>query len=147
MNILEKLISKKCPGYDFNRYHFNKGDIVKLSCGAVIVVEYSCLEYVQAWIHKRSLTYRDFTSVRIFYNDLPYFEKGTFTNYNYSVQKRLKWRVGDIILDPKTGVTSFLYEETRPQEFYAFVLKSDNKYYMHTHVFVPNPYREYINYG
>lgn len=143
-DVIRKLILQDCPDYDFDRHRFKSGDLVKLDCGAVIVVTESGLDHVRCYVYKRSLRYRECGEIKVDYTDLPYYPKGSFTSHPYSIQKKLKWSVGDIVTDPTYGTVGYLYEEVRPQEFYMYVLESDNDYYKHTRVYIPNPYREYI---
>lgn len=143
-DIIRKMILTECPVYDFDRYRFNSGDIVRLDCGAVIVVDESCLNYVRCYVHKRSLKYREFGEVKVNYTDLPYYPKGSFVSHSYTIQKKLKWSVGDIVTDPTYGTVGYLYKEVGFQEFYMYVLATDNNYYLHTRVYIQNPYRGYV---
>lgn len=142
--LLTRLILSKYPDYDVNRYHFKSGDIVKLDCGAIFIVSTSAIEFVDGYIHKRSLKYREFGEVRIDYKDLPYFPKGAFVPAKASVQKSLKWSVGDVVRDPRTNMLLYLYSNQGHQRFYGYVLETDNPYYNNTRVYIDNPYSDYI---
>lgn len=143
-DIIRKLILRDCPNYDFDRHRFSSGDVVKLDCGAVIIVDESALTYIKGYVYKRSLKHREFGEVKISYDELPCYPKGEFKSYPYTVQKKLKWSVGDIVSDPNYGTVGYLYEEVRPQEFYMYVLETNNNYYLHTRVYIANPYRGYV---
>lgn len=143
-DIIRKLIRSECPDYDFDRYRFKSGDVVRLDCGAVIVVAESCLDYVRCYVHRRSLKYREFGEAKVDYTDLPYYPKETFVSHPYTTQKKLKWSVGDIVTDHAYATVGCLYKEVGPQEFYMYVLSTDNSYYLHTGVYIQNPYREYV---
>lgn len=144
MDLIRKAILQKCPDYDFDRYRFKSGDVVKLDCGAVIVVRQSYLKSVWAYVHKRSLHYRNLGSADIPYDDLPYYKKGEFRHAPYKLNKTLKWQVGDIVEDPTYGTVGYLYEETEHQCFYMYVMECDNSYYTNTGIYIQNPYGGYV---
>ncbi|WP_289751762.1 hypothetical protein [Bacteroides acidifaciens] len=80
MDILRNLILNKYPDYDFDRYHFKSGDIVRTLDGAVICVRESALEYVDAFPIVRSMRIREKVWQRVPYTDLPYYKKGEFVS-------------------------------------------------------------------
>lgn len=143
-DILRKLILKKYPNFDFNRYRYNPGDLIRLDDGAVVVVKEGALEYVDAYVYRHSLKYRYYNLVRIQYEELPYYVKGEFTTEVYKLNKTLKWRVGNIVQDPTYGAIGYLFEEVGQQRFYMFVLEADNPYYVHTGIYLENPYKDYV---
>lgn len=143
-DVIRKMILAECPDYDFNRYRFKSGDVVKLDDNAVIIVKESCLTYVTAYVHKRSFKYHMYGEVRIPYTELPYFAKGKFQPYTYSIQKKLQWKVGDIVEDPTYDMIGYLLSEQGHQRFYMYVLETDYPYYLHTGVYIENPYAEYV---
>lgn len=144
MNIIERLIIKKCPNYDFNRYRFKSGDYVTTLCGAKIIVKESALEYVDAYVLNRSLKYREKGLQRVYYDDLPYFEESAFINKLPKIQSRVNWKLYDIVHLELGNMTVLLTEEKGHQQFYAYVLSSDNNYYLHTSIYIENPYKDYI---
>lgn len=145
LKIIQKLILEECPDYDFNRYRFENGDIVKTLDGAVICVEYSMLDCVKASPIKRSMKIREKKLQCVYYNDLPYYEKGKFNN-SIVVRpiNKIKWSIGDII--EMDNMTMLLEDEDkdRVQSFCAYVLESKNNYYIHTHISIDNPMRHYF---
>lgn len=144
MDIIRKLILKDHPDFDFDRHRFSAGDIVETKCGAVVVVRTGGLDFIEAYVYKRSIRYREFKLVKIPYEDLPYYKKGEFVSKPYKLNKKLKWQVGDIVLDPTYGTIGYLFQEVGHQRFYMFVLESDNSYYTHTGVYIENPYAGYV---
>lgn len=140
----DKIFSHYDEDYDPNRYHFNVGDVVKFDCGAIGIVRTAAVKWVDICIHKRSLVHRNFGVERVEYKDLPYVAKHEFIPAKYTINKTLKWHVGDVVEESNYGMIVYLYEETEHQCFYGFVLQSENKYYLHTGIYLPNPYRAYI---
>lgn len=147
MDVIRKLILNKCPNYDFDRHRFESGDYVTTLCGAKIIVKNSALDYVDAYVLVRSLKFRERGLQRIYYDDLPYFAKSTFINKLPKTQSSLNWKIYDIVHLEFGNMTVLLTEEKGHQQFYAFVLSSDNNYYLHTSIYVENPYKEYIMQG
>lgn len=143
VNIIRNLILKSNPDYDFNRYRFKPGDIVRTLDGAVIVVEYSALDYIKAFPIKRSISCKIRQFQRVHYNNLPYYEKDNFEPICIPITKSLCWKIGNIIVD-EYGAKVLLFEEVEHQCFYGFVLETDNDYYLHTRIYVQNPYKDYI---
>lgn len=143
-DILRKLILKKHPNFDFNRYRYSPGDLIKLDDGAIVVVKEGALDYVDAYVYRRSVKYRFYSLVRILYEELPYYANGEFITEAYRLNKTLKWSVGDIVQDPSYGTIGYLFEEVGHQRFYMFVLEADNPYYVHTGIYLENPYKDYI---
>lgn len=141
MNIIQKAILAEYPDYDFNRYRFKAGDYVTTLDGAEVIVEYSALDYIQGYVIKRSLKYREKGSARIYYTDLPYYTE--FMNKEYKVSKSLKWEIFNIVRDGNTVV--LLTKEVGHQKFHGFVLETDNSYYLHTGIYLENPYAGYIS--
>ena len=118
----DKIFSQYDENYDPERYLYHIGDIVKLDCGAVGIVRTAGVKWVDMCIHKRSLVHRKFGVEHIEYTDLPYVRKGEFVPAQYTINKTLKWHVGDVIVEREFGMTVYLYEETDHQCFYGFVL-------------------------
>lgn len=145
--IIQKLILEECPNYDFDRYRFQPGDILKMSDGAIICVEYSALDYVSAFPLLRSMRVREKCWQKIYYSDLPYYQKGSFTSLDIIPINRLKWKVGDIVNMDKCDGKVLLTEEDdmRPQTFIGFVLECENNYYTHTGIYIENPMKDYFN--
>lgn len=143
MNYIQKLILRDHPDYDINRHHFDAGDIVRLDDNSIIVVEYSAIEYVQAWVVRKGFKYRELGEQRVLYTDLPYYRKGDFVSELPKISTSIKWKLYDFrVFDDKR--TGFLYEQKGHQEFYAFVISPMNDYYFHTKIWVRNPFHEYI---
>lgn len=143
MNIIWKLITKECPDYDFTRYRFNAGDLVTTLDGAVVVVDYSALKYVNGWVIRRGLKYRQLGEQHVLYDDLTYYKKGEFVSQPYPLSVSLKWKLYDFVkLDDY--VLLLIEEKDRKQSFYAYVLESENGYYKNTRIYIENPYRDYI---
>lgn len=145
MNVLQRLILRDHPDYDFEQYHFRAGDMVKSLDGGLFIVDYSACEYVEAFPLVRTLTYRKKEFQRVYYTDLPYYRKGEFVNSEYPIkdERIVKWEVGDIVCG-EYGIVALLFQECGTQEFYGYVLDSDNSYYLHTRIYLPNPNRYYF---
>lgn len=143
-NLMNKLILSECPDYDFERQHFVSGDIVKTLDGAVIIVTSSALEYITGYVYRRSLRYTKHCEVSVPYSELPYYKAGEFKSVEYKCQKKIRWSVGDIVQDPTYGAIGYLYEQVGHQQFYMYVLETDNPYYLHTGVYIESPYSGYI---
>lgn len=142
-NIFIKMILKDHPDYDLERYRFKAGDVVRLNCGALLLVDYSAIEYASGYICRKSVLHRELKEERVSYDELPYFKEDEFVPYKFKLNTSLKWKVGDFIRDDR-GTLMYLYHETDHQCFYGFVLESAQSYYLHTRVFVMNPYREFV---
>lgn len=144
MNAITKYLCRKYPDYDPERYHFKPGDIVTTSDGAVILVKESAIEYVTGYALKRSFLFRPHGENRVPYSYLPDLRKGKYMHPGFPISKSLRWREGTIVTDLTYGVVVYLYEEVSPQCFYGFVVKSENERYLHTGIYIPNPYKDYI---
>ncbi len=144
VDIIHELVLKKYPDYDFERHTFVDGDLVSTLDGAVIIVRCSALAYVDGYVYKPSFKYHNKGEVRVPYSDLPYYKQGEFKSLGYNPIKSLKWRVGDIVKNPTYGTVGYLFKECDHQRFYMYVLETDNDYYMHTGVYIENPYACYI---
>lgn len=145
MDILRKLILHECPDYDFDRYHFKSGDIVRTLDGAVICIKESALEYVEAFPVVRSMCIREKIWQRVPYTNLPYYRKGEFVNLSVKPTTSIKWKVGDFVyLDYEEGLALLTEEhKDRYQAFYAYVLQCNNNYYLHTGIYIENPMKAY----
>lgn len=139
-----KLILKKYPDYDLNRYRFKFGDIVTTNDGALIFVTESAIEYVKAYVLKSSFTYKRFQYTTVPYTDLPYYHKGEFESEQLPVLKSLRWRVGAVVHDVQFDNYMLLTEE-RDGGFVGLVINPDSKYYYKTSVWVMNPWQCYIS--
>lgn len=144
MDVIKKLIRSKFPDYDFDRYRFKPGDYVITVDGARVLVKESALDYVTAYVLKRSLVYRELGEQRVYYKDLPYYDKDGFVNSTPKTSNSLKWNRFDFVHLGNGNMDVLLTEEIGHQRFYAFVLHSDMDYYLHTSVYVENPYKDYI---
>lgn len=145
MNAIEKLLKSKYPDYDLERYRYKAGDIIRTEDGAMIVVEYSAIEHIQGYVIKRSLVFREKGPQRIEYTKLPYYKKEKFKSEEFKINKRLSWGLYDIV---KTDtMTVLLTKNVRHQEFYGYVLKSENEYYLNTHIYLVNPFKDYVKEG
>ena len=144
LNIIDKLILQKYPDYDFDRYRYKAGDYVESICGAKMIVEYSAIEYVSAFVIRRSLQYRKYGQQRVYYKDLPYYAKGEFINGLPKVNETLYWNVYDIVYLEESNMRVLLTQEVKHQCFYGFVLETENNYYKHTSIYLENPYKQYI---
>lgn len=145
MDTLRKLILSKCPDYDFERYHFSSGDYVETLDGARILVTEPALEYTHAYVLVRSLKYREKGLQRISYKDLPYYKKGTFVNKLPKLNTSKKWKLYDLVfVDEYFDMIVLLDECIGHQRFYAYVISSENKYYLNTRIYIENPYKDYI---
>lgn len=147
MDTIRKLILQDHPDYDFNRYRFQPGDYITTQSGSRVLVEYSALDYISGYVLSRSLVYRSLGQSRIQYTDLPYFNKEEFVNRRPTINKTLKWNLFDFVHLDDGDMLVLLTECVGHQEFIAFVLQSENSYYLHTHIYVRNPYRDYVAYG
>lgn len=100
MNIIQKLILKGNPDYDFDRYRFDIGDIVNntRNYSIVLVIE-SALDYLEAIVIKRGFGVNKGEVLRVNYDDLEYFSKGEYIKPEYSYQHKLRYEAGDIIKD------------------------------------------------
>lgn len=134
-------LKKKYPDADFDRYRYRIGDIIELSDGAKVLCVGSAIYYIEAYVIKRSIKYREYARYRISYQELPY-ATGDFVSCTYQITKKLKWSVGNVIED--NGNIIYLYQEIRYQEFYGWVIKAVNEYYLHTGIYIANPYKSYI---
>ena len=143
MNLIEKYIKKKYPNYDFNRYSFQAGDCVETLDGALVIIEYSAIEYVNAFVIKRSMKFRERGEQRIYLSDLPNIRKGEFVNKDIKVSESIFWKPYMIVHLERGDMTVLLLEEVKHQGFYAYVLSSENSYYLNTRVYVENPWKEY----
>lgn len=143
MNMIQKLILKEHPNYDFTRYRYQAGDIVRTLDGALVVVEYSAIDYVSAFPVIRSLKYRNREFQRIPYSDLPYYKCGEFCAEQIKPKRKLKWSVGDIV-ENTNGDVVLLTKETHSQGFHGYVLQSEQGFYLHTGIYIQNPYRDYV---
>ena len=141
--ILENALKKKYPEYDPNRYRFKRGDVVKTLDGAVVVITSEGILDVRGYVHKQSVKYRIGSEVTVPYSDLPKLPKDGFTPYQYKLNKSLKWKTGDIVEDIN-GTIAYLYGECDHQCFYGYVLESDMNHYIHTGIYLENPYRDYV---
>lgn len=142
VDYMKKLILSECPDYDFEQYRFTAGDCVKTKDNAIIVVDCSALKYVTAYVIRRGFKYNSIGETQVLYEDLPYYKKGKFTSLPYKLGTSLKWQVGEI--RKVDDMLVVLYAESGHQGFYAFVLETANKYYLHTRVYVQNQYKDYI---
>ncbi len=144
-DIMDKLILRLSPGYDFNRYRYKAGDIVTALDGAILLVKESAIDYVTAYALKRSYMFRNRGENKVPYSALPDIPKGSYVHPGYKVNKTLKWKAGDIIIDETyEALTVYLYEEVHRQCFYGFVLAPENNYYLHSGIYIQNPYKDYI---
>lgn len=144
LDILRKLILKEYPNYDFDRYHFDFGDIIECNDGSKVVCEYSTCEYIKAFVIRRGFKNRKIGYSNIYYEDLPYYSKKEgFTSLGANVSTFLKWTVGEL-RRVDGNMLVLLTEETGFQDFYALVLDSKNTYYLKTHIAIRNPYVDYI---
>ncbi len=133
------LLKRKYLDADLDRYCYNTGDIVNLSCGGQIVVQYSTIEYVVAYVTRRSLVLRSFGECKVSYDDLPYqYQPGIL-----KVQKKIKWSVGDVVQDEDERLI-YLDKEFRQQEFYGWVCSGPADVYLHAGIFLLNPHRDYV---
>lgn len=143
MNVIQKLIMNQCPDYDFSRYRFREGDMVETLDGALVIVEYSALEYVSAFPIRRSMTCRKKEFQRVSYSNLPYYKKGEFKHKSYPISNSIFWKLGDIVRD-EPGYVVLLTKEDGDQKFSGFVLEAENEYYLHTRIYIRNPYAAYV---
>ena len=143
-NSIKLVILEKYPDYDFDRHSFRFGDVLRTNNGALIFVLSSALLYVEAFILKSSFGFKKNTKMRIDYTDLPYYKKGEFSSEVLDVSKKLKWSVGDLVIDDRSGAKLLLMEERDCGGFYAAILDCDNELYKETTIYIINPYRDYI---
>lgn len=145
MDVIRKLILNKYPDYDFDRYRFKSGDIVRTLDGALVCVRESALEYVDAFPIVRSMRIREKVWQRVPYTDLPFYTKGEFVSLNIKPTTSVKWKVGDFVTLDYEDSLALLTEEhkDRHQAFYAYVLRCSNNYYLHTGIYVENPMKDY----
>lgn len=144
-NYVKMGILSKYPDYDFNRYSFKFGDVLRTNNGALIFVIGSAIEYVDAFVLKSSFGIKKNQKVKIYYSELPYHKKNMFTSEKLCVSKSIKWSVGDVVIDPRYGTKILLTEERDHGGFYGLVLESENKFYIETSVYVTNPYIDYVH--
>ena len=137
-------ILAKYPDYDFDRHSFRFGDVLRTNNGARIIVIYSAITYVEAFVLKSSFGFKKHKRMRINYTDLPYYKKGEFKSEELEVSKKLKWEVGSVVRDPRSGSKLLLIEQQEHGGFYALVLECENNLYRGKTVYVTNPYIEYI---
>lgn len=145
MNVIQKLILRDHPDYDFEQYHFQAGDVVRSLDGGVFIVDYSACDCVEAFPLKRTMKYRNKEWQKVYYKDLPYYRKGDFVNTPYVIKNErvIKWDVGDIVKNERNDVM-LLFDSCGFQEFYGYVLDTSNTYYLHTRVYLRNPYRDFL---
>ena len=145
LNIIQKLILKKYPNYDLNRYHYKCSDIINHKYnGAQIIVEYSAIEYIQGYVIKSGFGMKKGTKIRVNYDDLEYYAKDQYIKPDYNISSRIRWEPGDIVRDPDNGFI-LLITEYAGDGFYALVLDSNgNEYYDETSIYVLNRYSDYI---
>ena len=143
-NIIHKLILNKCPNYDFNQYHFKFGDVVDTLNGARIFVIEGSLDYVEAFILKSSFSLRRYTQCLVSYKNLPRYSQGEFTSIELPVTKSLRWKVGDVVIDPQFNNKLLLIKEGDRNSFTAVILESANPQHVGYRVCVINPYRDYL---
>lgn len=141
MKSFTDFLRKMYPDADFDRYRFKEGDIIELSDGAKVLCISSAIYYIDVYVVKRSLKYREYKQYRVPYDELPYI-KDNFVSAPYSIQKKLRWKVGDIIND--NGNIVYLYSEQGHQKFYGWVIKAVNEYYLHTGIYIQNPNGCYV---
>lgn len=142
--VIRNLILEKCPDYEFDRYRFKPGDIVKTLDGAIVVVEYSSISYISAFPIVRSMKFRKKEVQRINYKDLPYYDKGEFVNMSYKISKKVIWKVGDIVKSEYDDTVLLISEEDKKQQFVGFVLCTENSYYLHTKIILNSPTYGYV---
>ena len=143
-NYVKMAILAKYPDHDFDRYSFKFGDVLRTNNGALIFVIHSAITYVEAFVLKSSFGFKKNTKMRIAYTDLPYYKKGEFSSEVLDVSKKLKWSVGDLVIDDRSGAKLLLMEERDCGGFYAAILDCDNEFYKETTIYIINPYRDYI---
>ena len=143
MNTLRKLILKKHPDYDFDRYSFQPGDCVETLDGAIAIIEYSAIDWVNAFIIKRSMKFRQKGEQRINLNDLPNLRYGEFISKDLEPSKSIFWKENTIVYVEHDNLLALLLKEVHFQGFHAFVLNCDNNYYLHTRIYLDNPYKDY----
>ena len=143
-NYVKMAILAKYPDHDFDRYSFKFGDVLRTNNGALIFVIHSAITYVEAFVLKSSFGFKKNTKMRIAYTDLPYYKKGEFSSEVLDVSKKLKWSVGDVVIDNRFNTKLLLTEQLEDGGFYGLVLECENKFYTETSVYVTNPYIDYI---
>lgn len=135
------MLKKKYPDADFDRYRYVTGDMIELPDGAVVLCIHSAIYHIEACVVKRSFKYNEYKQYRIPYEEIPAVY-GEFIPAGYKIRKSLNWRVGDIVDD--NGYIVYLYQEVGHQQFYGWVIKAVNEYYLHTGIYLVNPYADYI---
>lgn len=117
MNAINNLILSSVPDYDFNRYRYKAGDCVDLEDGARIIVEYSALEYVQAFVIKRFFKYPK-GEHRVPYSELPYYTKCDVPQLQSPViHKSLKWKLWTVVPADEIDGSVLLIKDVGCQEF------------------------------
>lgn len=142
-NPFRNYILNRYPDYDFERYRFEYGDIVKTSSNAVLFVIQSSLDEVEAFVIHSGFGYKKSSVVSISYHDLPYFKNGEFVKEDPQIFKSLKWEVGKFVIDPNNGYVFLLKERVNEKAFYAYVVKCENSFYDGTIVYLQDPYYDY----
>lgn len=144
-NYVKMAILAKYPDHDFDRYSFKFGDVLRTNNGALIFVIHSAIKYVEAFVLKSSFGFKRYKRMQIKYTEIPYYKKDEFKGEELVVSKKIKWSVGDVVIDPEYGSKLLLTEQCDGGGFYALVLECENKFYTETSVYVTNPYIEYVS--
>lgn len=141
-DIIRKVILQRHLDCDFERYHYKAGDIARTLDGAVLICEYSAIDYINAFPIVRSISIRNKKFQRVPYTNLEYIKKGKYKKEEYPISKSINWKVGDIV--EQDGFIVLLYEEVRHQQFYGYVLEAEQKYYIDVRVFIQNNFASYV---
>lgn len=144
-NFMIRPIKNKYPDYDENRHHFKFGDVVKTNSHAIIFVKESLITHVEALVLKPGFGLKMHEIININYSELPYYDKGKFESKELKIYKGLNWKVGDVVIDPRSNFKILLYEDRERGGFYGWVLECDDPFYKETGIYINNPYKDYIS--
>lgn len=122
-NIIRKLITKKYPNYDFERHRFKFGDLLHFRHGLILALE-SSFSNCEFFVVKRGFGLKEFETVKIAYNELPYYKKGEFKSLEYKISSICD--VGKFV-ETKEGVC--LLTEYGRKYFTGLCLNLDSYYY------------------
>lgn len=85
MDLIRKLILRDYPNYDFTRYRFRFGDIIKFRESYLFALESSLTECKFLPLSK-GFGFDKMQEVKISYTELPYYKKGEFESIKYRVK-------------------------------------------------------------
>ena len=85
MDLISKLILRDYPDYDFTRYRFKFGDIIKFRESYLLALE-SSLTACKFLSLSKGFGFNKMQEVSFPYDELPYYKKGEFESIKYRVK-------------------------------------------------------------